>query len=192
MRRFFYLKENEKEFIDPTFKATKKEKAIPNLQVSCLKFLEHEWVETLSITTIGFYSVFILYDLTITSILPMDQSLIDMIDFVFLTIFFIEIGLKTFASSFRFILLDFFNMFDASIVILSWFLNISGINFKGLGVLRLIRVVVILMRSITGSKNKLRHQSKLSNPVDSVVKILEALQALEISNSVKKEAKFAV
>lgn len=192
VRRFGYLKENEKEFIEPVFRTIKKERAIPNLKISCLKFLEHQWIETISITTIGLYSVFILYDLTITSIFPMDQALIDMIDFVFLTIFFIEIVLKTFASSFMFILLDFFNMFDATIVILSWFLNISGISFKGLGVLRLIRVVVIMMRSITGNKNKLKHQSKLNNPVDSVVNILNALQKLEITNSVKREAKFAI
>ena len=95
---------------------------------------------------------------------------------IFLTIFLIEIALKTFASSFMFLLLDFFNSFDATIVIASWFLNIVGITMKGLGVLRLIRVVVITMRSITGNKNKLRHQSKMSNPVDSVVNILKALQ----------------
>ena len=125
--------------------------------------------------TIGLYSVFILYDLTLTTFLPIPKDLIDRIDFIFLTIFFIEIALKSFASSFMFLLLDFFNMFDATIVIASWFLNIAGITMKGLGVLRLIRVVVITMRSITGSKNKLRHQSKLNNPVDSVVNILKAL-----------------
>ena len=142
--------------------------------------------------TIGLYSIFILYDLTLTSFFTVDQNIIDMIDFVFLTIFFIEIALKSFASNFMFLLLDFFNMFDATIVIASWFFNIAGMTMKGLGVLRLIRVVVITMRSITGNKNRLRHQSKLNNPVDSVVNILKALQNLEISNAVKKEAKFAV
>jgi hypothetical protein len=87
----------------------------------------------------------------------MDRNLVDMIDFVFLTVFFIEIALKCFASNFMFLLLDGFNMFDATIVIASWFLNLSGITAKGLGVLRLIRVVVITMRSITGNKNRLRH-----------------------------------
>ena len=116
----------------------------------------------------------------------------DTIDLYFLTIFFIEIALKTFASSFAFLLLDFFNMFDASIVISSWFLNVGGISIKGLGVLRLIRVVVIVIRSITGNKNKLRHQSKLANPQDSIINILKNLQELEIANSVKKEARFAL
>ena len=157
VRRFGFLKENEKEFIDPAHREVKKENAIPRSQVSCLKFLEHEYVETVSLFTIGLYSVFILYDLTLTDIFPANKDIIDKIDFVFLTIFLIEIALKTFASSFRFLSQDFFNSFDATIVIVSWILNIVGITMKGLGVLRLIRVVVITMRSITGTKNKLRH-----------------------------------
>lgn len=82
-----------------------------------------------------------------------------MIDFVFLTIFLIEIILKTFASSGGF-LLDFFNSFDAIVVVLSWVLNIYNVQSKGLGVLRLIRVVVITIRNITGQKSRLRHASK--------------------------------
>ena len=110
------------------------------------------------------------------------------IDFVFLTIFFIEIALKTFASNGAF-MMEFFSLFDATIVILSWVLMLNGITQKGLGVLRLIRVVVITIRSITGNKSRLRHQSKLKNPVESVVKILKQLQEMPVSASVKKEAK---
>jgi len=110
------------------------------------------------------------------------------IDFIFLTIFFIEIMLKTFASSGGF-LIDGFNLFDASIVIISWGLMLNGITQKGLGVLRLIRVVVITIRSITGNKSRLRHQSKQNDPVGSVIKILKQLQELPIQNSIKKEAK---
>ena len=48
--------------------------------------------------------------------------------------------------------MDGFNLFDTAIVVGSWGLMIRGITFKGLGVLRLIRVVVITIRSITVSK----------------------------------------
>ena len=114
------------------------------------------------------------------------------IDFMFLNVFALEIGLKTFASSGMF-LIDAFNTFDAIIVGLSWILMIFGITAKGLGVLRLIRVVVIIIRSITDNKSKLRHQSKNNNPLDSVIKILNQLQNLpEVSNSVRKEAKQAI
>ena len=48
-------------------------------------------------------------------------------------------------------LVDFFNAFDAAIVITSEILNLMNVIAKGLGVLRLIRVVVITIRKITGS-----------------------------------------
>ena len=71
VRRCFYLKENEKEFIEPINMEIKYEAAIPNLKVSCLKFLENQYFEAVSLWTIGLYSVFILYDLTISEYLPM-------------------------------------------------------------------------------------------------------------------------
>ncbi len=69
-------------------------------------------------------------------------------------------------------LADFFNSFDAAIVITSEVLNLMNIIAKGLGVLRLIRVVVITIRKITGNQSKLRHASKFNAPVDSVIKML--------------------
>lgn len=147
VRRFGYLKVNEKEFVNPEDVELKREMAIPRLQGCCLKTLEHQYVETASLLTIGIYSIFILFDLTMSSLFDIDPALLNSIDLVFLYIFFIEICLKTFASSGGF-LLDKFNLFDATIVIVSWALLMRGITFKGLGVLRLIRVVVIAIRSI--------------------------------------------
>ena len=54
-------------------------------------------------------------------------------------------------------MIDAFNLFDAIIVYLSLVLNMMGTIAKGLGVLRLIRVVVIILRKITGNQSKLRH-----------------------------------
>jgi len=175
VRRFGFLKENEKEFIEADVFSHKREDAIPRLQNCCLKTLEHQYIENLSLLTIGLYSVFILFDLTMSALFTIDPELLVTIDFVFLTIFFIEIILKTFASSGQF-LMDGFNLFDTTIVTVSFALSIVGITFKGLGVLRLIRVVVITIRSITGNKSRLRHQSKQNNPVDSVIQILRKLQ----------------
>ncbi len=59
-----------------------------------------------------------------------------------------------------YVLADAFNMFDAIIVFLSLILNLKDVQAKGLGVLRLIRVVVITWRKIIGNQGKLRHQSK--------------------------------
>ena len=191
VRRFGFLKENEREYIDPAVRAEKYETALPELQVSCLKTLEHSTVEGLSFFTISLYSAFILFDLGFTEMIRVDRTLMNTIDFCFLNVFALEIGLKTFASSGMF-LMDAFNTFDAIIVFLSWILMLFGITAKGLGVLRLIRVVVIIIRSITDNKSKLRHQSKNNNPLESVIKILNQLQSLpDVSNSVKKEAKQA-
>lgn len=90
-------------------------------------------------------------------------------------------------------LVDAFNAFDATVVIISEVMNIMAIQAKGLGVLRLLRVVVITIRKITGNQSKLRHQQKMKNPVESVIKILRAIvESKELSNSFKKEAKWAV
>ena len=174
VRRFGFLKENEKEFIDPAVRAEKYENALPELQISCLKTLEHSTVEFISFFIISIYSFFILFDLGFTEMIHVDRATLNMIDFCFLNVFALEIALKTFASSGMF-LVDAFNTFDAIIVFLSWVLMLWGITAKGLGVLRLIRVVVIIIRSITDNKSKLRHQSKNNNPLDSVIKILNQL-----------------
>ena len=156
VRRFGYLKTNEAEFVSAPDREIKLEMAIPRLKYCCLRTLQNAYIERLSLLTIGLYSIFILFDLTISQWFDIDARLLQGIDFAFLNVFFIEIALKTFASSGTF-LMDFFNVFDAAIVIGSWVLMIYGITFKGLGVLRLIRVVVITIRSITGNKSRLRH-----------------------------------
>lgn len=120
---------------------------------------------------ISLYTIFILFWLTMAEIFGIDEGILSVIDTAFLTLFFAEIILKSFASNFMY-LFDVFNAFDAVIVIISEVLNIIGIIAKGLGVLRLIRVVVITIRKITGNTSKLRHQSKNLNPVESVITIL--------------------
>jgi len=127
-----------------------------------------------SLFMISVYTILILFDLAIADSLnrPNLPYIMGEIDFAFLTFFFIEIILKIFASNGMF-LRDFFNSFDAAIVTISYVFSIVGITAKGLAVLRLIRVVVITIRKITGNTNKLRHASKNQNPVDSVIKILQ-------------------
>lgn len=77
--------------------------------------------------TIGLYSIFILFDLTMSQLFTIDAKLLETIDLVFLTIFLIEIILKTFASSGSF-LMDGFNIFDATIVVVSFALMLNGIT----------------------------------------------------------------
>jgi len=158
VRRFGYLKENEKDFMpeDP-LDHEKKENNLPRLKNFCLKMLEHRVIETISLVIISIYTIFILFWLTMLETINVDENKLVAIDQVFLLIFAIEIMLKIFASNGMFIFTDLPNAFDATIVFVSLVLNFQGISAKGLGVLRLIRVVVITMRKILGNQSKLRH-----------------------------------
>jgi len=98
-----------------------------------------------------------------------ESDLLNFIDGIFLIFFMVEIIMKTFASNMMYLTEDCFNMFDASIVMASVILNRIGINVGGLSVLRLVRVVVIILRKITGNTSKLRHQNKYNNPVEAVI-----------------------
>jgi hypothetical protein len=118
--------------------------------------LESTLFETASLVNIAAYTVFILQDLTLSDTFNFNPVVLALIDSVFLWIFAVEIMLKAFASGGTY-LLDKFNCFDAIIVFLSVALNQRGVQAKGLGVLRLLRVVVITIRKITGNQSKLRH-----------------------------------
>jgi hypothetical protein len=164
------------------------------LKIFCLKFLESTPFETVSLATIAIYTVFLLFWLVHEEMLSfsIDDKIMSGYDQVFLYIFSIEIILKSFASNMMY-LYDNFNLFDALIVFISLGLNMAGIVVKGLSVLRLIRVVVIILRKITGNQSKLRHQNKMNNPIESVIKILEQItEEEEVSASIKKEAKWAI
>jgi len=156
VRRFGFLKENEKEWVKKELVEQKQENTIPKLKNFILKLLESRIVEGFSMFMISIYAVFILFDLTFSDILETDPVVMAQIDSVFLEFFFAEIVLKAFASSGMYFF-DFFNCFDAAIVVISEVLNLMNIVAKGLGVLRLIRVVVITIRKITGNTSKLRH-----------------------------------
>ena len=151
VRRFMHLSVNEPDYLKPEIMALPKyENALPRLQMFCLKILESTVFEMMSLTLISVYTIFVLFQLTIADILGIPDTLLAHFDTVFLTLFFTEIILKTFASNFMF-LVDGFNAFDATIVFLSEILNLMGVIAKGLGVLRLLRVVVITIRKITGN-----------------------------------------
>ena len=99
VRRFGYLKENEKEFVLLENLRVKRENGILKLQAFILKILESTGFETISLANIAVYTLFILSDLTLADVLHFNPTLIAKIDRVFLWIFAVEIILKTFASS---------------------------------------------------------------------------------------------
>jgi hypothetical protein len=72
VRRFGFLKENEKEWINKETYEEKKENAIPKLKNFILKMLESRFVEGFSQLVIWIYAVFILFDLTFSDSLSTD------------------------------------------------------------------------------------------------------------------------
>lgn len=163
VRRFMHLEINEEDFIDPgVMKLPKQERAIPKLKDQCLKFLESPPIESFSMIIISVYAFFVIFWLTHVEFIPKGQenpipeNLMINIDSVFLTFFMVEIVLKTFASNMIY-LKDWFSLFDAVIVMVSAITNMMGMSIKGLGVLRLIRVVVIILKKITDNTVKLKH-----------------------------------
>jgi hypothetical protein len=92
------------------------------------------------------------------------DDLMKNIDTYFLVFFFVEIAMKMFASNMMY-LNNYANMFDTAVVVISLIFNTMGSTFKILGVLRLVRVVVIVFRKISGNTEKLRHQKMMQNPV---------------------------
>lgn len=122
------------------------------------------------------YTVFVLFQLTNSQMGEFVSSkALANIDTYFLVLFLVEIVLKSFASNLMY-LNDGFNLFDTVIVVVSLVYNATGDPIVWMGALRLVRVVVIIIRKITGNTSKLRHQTKNVKPVESVIKILEQIK----------------
>jgi len=74
VRRFGYLQSNESDYLTPAILETPKNEVwIPKLKVFCLKMLESTAFETLSMILISFYTIFILFWLTMADIFNIDE-----------------------------------------------------------------------------------------------------------------------
>jgi hypothetical protein len=81
VRRFGYLKENEKEFMpEDVADQEKTENNLPRLKNFCLKMLEHVVVETVSLIIISIYTLFILFWLTMLETIDVNEEHLVAID----------------------------------------------------------------------------------------------------------------
>jgi hypothetical protein len=151
--------------------------------------LESGAVEMFSMIVIAIYSVFTFFWLIHSGFLPSGadsiyNTIIGEIDCFFLLFFMVKIVLKSFAFNWMYVR-DTFNFMDFIIVVLSVCLNLNKFYQPGLGAIRLIRVVVIIVKKISGDGGKLRHQKNINIPVESVIKILVQITVLnEVSPSI--------
>ena len=162
-----------------------------------MSVLDSDAFEGGSMVIIAVYTLFIMFWLISPEFIP-DAELVEFertmenIDRYFLIVFTVEIIMSMFGTNLMYIT-DYFNMFDTVIVIISLVMNLLSISVKFLGVLRLIRVVVLILRQITGNTVKLKYQNKMADPYGSTITILQELAELpEASNKVRKDAKWAL
>lgn len=76
VRRFGFLKENEKEWLDLSSLPEKTENQIPKFQANLLKVLELNSVEMFSLLMISIYTVIILFDLAVAESLNVDTNIL--------------------------------------------------------------------------------------------------------------------
>lgn len=76
VRRFGFLKENEKDWVNKDLLNEKEEQAIPRMKNFILKILESRIVEGFSMFMISIYAVFILLDLTFLEMLNTDPQVL--------------------------------------------------------------------------------------------------------------------
>ena len=87
--------------------------------------------------------IVILIELSITDYInnsPGLKELFRYINFVLLQFFIIEIAMRLFSEGLEF-LSEFINLFDMSIVIISYIMNILKIDARILGILRILRLI---------------------------------------------------
>lgn len=190
LRRCGYLKVNEEEYINEKWATENKDRCFNSLRKTVGKMLENMYYRRFSISLLVTYAIFVLIVLSISSQIS-DTTIMDVMDQVFISLFLVEILMNFFVQSYKYFF-DWFNIFDACIVIVSFVLYFVGQNTKGLAVLRLLRLVrlVIVLRKVTNTK---RSNSGYATALEETLAILKVLKSEKKLNfRQKKELGWAI
>lgn len=162
------------------------ESLVGEMQRKVDEFLQWRPIMLGIIGLVGFYSLFVLSAIATADTyrgIKVVEDTFKYGDFAFLCIFMLEIVLKTFAYGLKF-LLDLWNIFDASIVIVSFlfFFLPTGAS-SSLTLLRLLRLlrVIMVVRKVSEQRKKLQSLKKSSGAFDigsNVDKVMELLEEL--------------
>lgn len=167
---------------------------LAELQEGMVAILESKQVTIFTIGLVIFYSIFILVNLSVDPYLIYSQVLTDLfyyVDLIILCVFLLEILMRFFGYAFVYIC-DKWNIVDATVVIISFIFSVVGMSFKGVGVLRLLRLirVIIVMRKVSQSKKKLQQLRKENKGVESnVPRVLELLEELGTEKTISRMMK---
>lgn len=158
-------------------------------------FLEMKTISQLILGMTIFLCVVIFSELAldsyITEITEMKQFF-EYLNFLLLTFFVIEILLKSFAYGFSFFT-DFINLFDSTIVIVSYVFLIMNLQVKILGLLRVLRLIKVIvgMKKVVDEKrarqNEIKQQKKESSTMSSYVeRVIDFLEKHTVNPEVPK------
>jgi hypothetical protein len=159
-------------------------------------FLKSKWVSIFFTGLVVFYAVFILINLSIDPYIIGIKAAEDAFyytDFICLCLFVLELFLSIFAWMWTH-LCDKLNIIDAIVILVSFIFSLINLNIKGIGVLRLLRLirVIIFMRKVSEKKKQyldlIQQDKGVSTNVPRVLGILEELLADKgIPRSVKQD-----
>lgn len=114
------------------------------------------------------------------------------LNFFLLTFFVIEILTKSFAYGFAFYT-DFINLFDSTIVVVSYVMLIMDLKLKILGILRVLRLIKVIvgMKKVVDEKrarqNEIKQQKKESSTMSSYVeRVIDFLEKHTVNPEVPK------
>jgi len=118
------------------------------------------------------------------------------INYILLTFFIIEIGVKLFAYGHLF-LMEFINVFDSTIVILSYVMLILNLKVKVVGILRVLRLIKVIINLKISSdakrakkefiKEQKRQGSQMASYVERVLDFFERLAKNENVDKILRE-----
>jgi len=169
------------------------------------EFLELRIVSRFILGMVILLCIVILSELSLTAQISNSLLLTNfyyMINYVLLAFFVFEIMVKIFAYGFMF-LSEFINIFDATIVIVSFVMQALNLQAKALGILRVLRLikVIIEMKKVADQK-KLQQQlikeqkrqgSQIASYVERVLDFLEKLaENADVPKHLREDIQWAV
>lgn len=180
-RRCGYLKTNEDEWIDPAWIHQNDENS-NSFKSQVAKLLETTGYKIASMILLGVYAVYVLIVLSLGT----ENYYLNAIDTSFVGVFLFEIVVASWVNNLK-QFADFFNIFDAVIVSVSFILYFVGLSAKGLSALRLLRLVrlVLVLRKVTA--NPKRKNDVFSTTLEETLAILKNLRAQKKLNFKQKK-----
>ena len=161
-------------------------------------FLEHKLVTRFILGMVIFLCIVIFSELSLAAQIDASIELTNFYYFLnygLLAFFVFEIILKVFSYGHLF-MIEFINIFDSTIVIISFIMQVLDLKAKILGILRVLRLikVIIEMKKVADAKKEqqemIKEQKRQGSQMASYVeKVLDFFEKISLNNDVPKHLK---